>query len=67
MPVITDPAVIFRLDGEVVPMAPGECWYINANRPHAVDNRADIDRVHLVVDVEVNAWLAGLFEPMRAA
>jgi mannose-6-phosphate isomerase-like protein (cupin superfamily) len=67
VPVITDPAVIFRLDGEVVPMAPGSCWYINANRPHSVDNRADIDRVHLVVDVEVNPWLAGLIDVVPAA
>lgn len=26
-------------------------WYLDARKPHAVDNRAGIDRIHLVVDV----------------
>lgn len=30
------------------------CWYLDARKPHAVTNRAGIDRVHLVVDVIVD-------------
>lgn len=26
-------------------------WYLDARKPHAVDNRSGVDRVHLVVDV----------------
>lgn len=67
VPVITDPAVVFRHDGQVLSMAPGECWYINANLPHSVDNRAAVDRVHLVIDVIVDPWLTELFETASAA
>lgn len=30
-------------------------WYLDARKPHAVDNRAGIDRIHLVVDVVADA------------
>jgi hypothetical protein len=30
-------------------------WYLDARKPHAVDNRSGVDRVHLVVDVLADA------------
>ncbi|UXY15022.1 aspartyl/asparaginyl beta-hydroxylase domain-containing protein [Chitiniphilus purpureus] len=57
IPLRTDPAVEFLLDGEAVPMAPGECWMLDLSRPHAVNNDSAISRVHLVLDVARNEWL----------
>jgi len=60
---VTKAAVAFYLAGQRVPLMPGECWYVNVNLPHRVDNQSDLDRVHLVIDCVVNDWLAGFFPP----
>lgn len=68
VPVVTNPDVTFYLDGEPVPMGEGECWYLDFNRPHWVDNRSEEHRVHLVIDCVVNDWLERVFAeaaPMR--
>lgn len=61
VPIVTDQDVAFFLAGERVPMAVGECWYLNVNLPHRVENRSRIDRIHLVLDCVVNDWLAQFF------
>jgi aspartyl/asparaginyl beta-hydroxylase len=61
VPVHTHPDVRFELDGELVPMVEGEWWYVNFDRPHRVTNAGPHDRVHLVIDARVNAWLTDLF------
>lgn len=61
IPVCTDPAVLFHIDGESVHFAQGGTWYLNANCLHAVDNRSAINRVHLAIDCVPNAWLDALF------
>ena len=58
--ITTGPLVDFYLNGERIVMNPGECWYINANLPHKVDNRSNSDRVHLVIDCKVDDWLRSL-------
>ena len=58
--ITTSPLVDFYLNGERVIMNPGECWYINANLPHRVDNRSDSPRVHLVIDCTVDDWIRAL-------
>lgn len=57
MPVSTNPGVEFHLDGALVDMAPGEAWYLDLNRRHAVVNDGPQSRVHLVVDCVVDDWL----------
>jgi quercetin dioxygenase-like cupin family protein len=61
IPVCTDPAVLFHIDGESVHFSQGGTWYLDANRVHAVDNRSAVNRVHLALDCVPNAWLDGLF------
>lgn len=56
-PIISDNRVAFYVAGEAVPMAVGECWYINAAEEHEVINNSPLSRVHLVLDVMVNQWL----------
>ena len=62
IPVHTNEHVSFYVNGELVPMAEGSCWYINANLPHRVANEGKADRIHLVVDCLVNDWLREQFE-----
>ncbi len=62
VPVQTNPAVEFYLDGERVPLREGETWYLNVNLPHRVTNNSSQYRVHIVADCVVNDWLRRLFE-----
>jgi Aspartyl/Asparaginyl beta-hydroxylase len=57
IPILTGRDVEFYLGGDLVTMAPGECWYLNFDLPHRVQNLGTTDRVHLVIDCEVNDWL----------
>lgn len=57
IPVITNPEVEFILAGRRLVMSAGECWYLDVNEKHSVANRGTIDRVHLVLDCNVNGWL----------
>lgn len=59
-PVITNPGVEFYCEDERIVLQEGECWYLNANLPHRVSNHGAADRIHLVVDFEVNDWLTEL-------
>lgn len=52
----------FRLNGTRVVMAEGECWFLRLSDEHAVANRGDSDRIHLVIDVIVNDWLRAQME-----
>jgi hypothetical protein len=38
-------------------MREGECWYLL----HCVHNRGTTDRVHLVIDCQLNPWLDEMF------
>jgi hypothetical protein len=62
VPITTNPGVTFVLNGTHVPMAPGEAWYLRLADPHAVRNEGASDRVHLVLDVRMDAWLEKLLE-----
>ncbi|MBS1522310.1 MAG: aspartyl/asparaginyl beta-hydroxylase domain-containing protein [Bacteroidetes bacterium] len=62
IPVFTNNKVEFYVDGDIVSMKEGECWYINANLPHRVANKGTADRIHLVIDCKVNNWLKKVLE-----
>lgn len=61
IPVVTSDKVAFHLDGRLVVMAPGEAWYLDFNRTHAVRNDGDQYRIHLVIDLIANDWLRSFF------
>ena len=50
VPIVTQPTVRFECGGEVINMAPGECWIFDTWRQHSVHNDATLSRVHLVID-----------------
>lgn len=62
VPILTNNKVEFIIDGQQVPMKPGDCWFAEFCKPHQVANYGDTDRVHLVIDLKVNDWLRDLFE-----
>jgi hypothetical protein len=61
IPVQTNEKVVFRVNGDVLPMQIGECWYANFNLPHYVANNGSCDRIHLVIDCLRNEWSDALF------
>ena len=60
VPLTSNDGVEFRLNGRPVAMAPGSVWYLRLADPHSAENRGAVDRVHLVIDSEVNEWLLEL-------
>jgi hypothetical protein len=62
VPITTGPEVEFVVDGTAVDMAPGECWYMDFTKTHAVANRGAEARINLVVDCNVNDWLTTQLE-----
>ncbi|MDT8908028.1 Aspartyl/Asparaginyl beta-hydroxylase [Pseudomonas sp. NFACC32-1] len=60
VPLLSPPEVDFWLDGQRIPMTAGECWYLDLSRPHRVDNRDTLPRVHLVLDCRPGPWLEQL-------
>lgn len=61
VPVFTNSEVEFHLQGERITLQTGECWYLNLNLPHALNNKSKQDRIHLVIDAVVNDWVQELF------
>jgi hypothetical protein len=61
IPLQTNDLVGFYLSGERLRLEIGQSYYINVNLPHRVSNRGTADRVHLVIDAEVNDWLRDVF------
>ncbi|MBK8608718.1 MAG: aspartyl/asparaginyl beta-hydroxylase domain-containing protein [Chitinophagaceae bacterium] len=61
IPVLTHGEVDFFLDKERLDLKEGECWYMNFNLPHAINNKSNINRVHLVIDAVVNDWVKKTF------
>jgi len=61
IPIITDPRVLFSIDGETVHFPAATTWYMNANCLHAVENNSPIERIHLVIDCVPNTWLTQVF------
>jgi hypothetical protein len=61
IPVLTHEKVEFFIDNERLPLKEGECWYMNFNLPHSIQNNSPVNRIHLVIDAVVNDWIKDLF------
>ena len=61
IPVITNEEVEFYLSKERMNLKEGECWYMNFNLQHSIQNKSSYDRIHLVIDAMVNEWVTELF------
>lgn len=67
IPVQTDPDVEFCVAGKRIELEEGGCYYINVNLRHRVTNRSAADRIHMVIDADVNEWVHTLFRVSSAA
>jgi Aspartyl/Asparaginyl beta-hydroxylase len=61
IPVVTHEEVEFYLDKERMNVKEGECWYMNFNLRHSVNNKSKTARIHLVIDAVVNDWVSEMF------
>ena len=61
IPIVTDPGVEFVIGGERVDFEAGELWYGDFSKVHSVENKSAVTRVHLVIDVQINDFVLGLF------
>ncbi len=57
VPITTNQGVDFLVDNVAVPMQEGQLWALNTSHKHAVSNLGNSERVHLVLEVEVNQWV----------
>lgn len=57
IPILTNEGVGFYLNGKVVPMKPGECWYLRLSDPHRIINAGSTERVNMSIDMEPNKWV----------
>ena len=57
VPVQTSSDIEFYLNGARLLLEEGHTYYLNVNLPHRVNNRSHEERIHLVIDAEVNEWL----------
>jgi len=61
IPIVTHPDVVFFIDGQRMNWKPGELWYGDFSKVHSVKNNSSIVRVHMVIDVQTNDFVLGLF------
>jgi Aspartyl/Asparaginyl beta-hydroxylase len=61
IPIVTHPDVAFIIDGQRMNWKAGELWYGDFSRVHSVKNDSQIVRIHMVIDVQINDFLLGLF------
>jgi Aspartyl/Asparaginyl beta-hydroxylase len=62
VPVVTNTGVEFYLNRSRVVLDAGSAWYLRLSDPHSVVNRGSSDRVHMVIDAEVNRWVADILK-----
>ena len=51
-----DDKSIFQCDQEYVQMKPGEVWWFDNSKTHAVYNDGQIDRIHLIIDIKCSTY-----------
>ena len=67
VPVATNAGVEFYLNRSRVVLDAGSTWYLRLSDPHSVVNRGSSDRVHMVIDAEVNRWVADILKDATEA
>lgn len=62
IPIITNAKVHFQISHLNCEWEPGTLYYGDFSFPHRLYNESNIDRVHLVIDIDVNQEIEGLFK-----
>ena len=53
LPLLTDRNCIFEIDGTRFSFPKGFCFEFDNTRTHSVDNRSEIERIHIILDLIV--------------
>ena len=67
VPLQTRETVRFLLNGEPVPFEAGSCWFLRLSDPHSAVNPGPGERIHLVIDAELNPWLRAMLSVSEPA
>jgi hypothetical protein len=67
LPILTNPGVVFEVNRCPVALEPGSVWYLRLSDPHRVANQGTTDRIHLVIDAPVDAWLDAMLRRANEA
>lgn len=62
-----DPNAEVFIDGRRLTWVPGELWYGDYSRPHWVHNKSSVERVNLIVDIELSTRFLADYFPEEAA
>ncbi len=54
VPIVTNDDVKFIVDGDIIKMSVGELWMLDTSYLHSVENNSDIERIHIVYEVDIN-------------
>ena len=57
IPIFADDQVEFKLNNSIVPLQPGDLWYMRLSDLHSVKNHGSSERIQLSIDVIVNDWV----------
>lgn len=60
IPVLSGEQVGFYLNDILVPMQPGECWYLRLSDPHRIVNAGTTERINMSIDMIPNEWVRSL-------
>jgi len=62
IPAVTNPDVVFLLNGTRIVMEAGTAWVLRLADPHSVANNGASDRVHMIVDLVMNPALKTMLQ-----
>ncbi|MBL4707734.1 MAG: aspartyl/asparaginyl beta-hydroxylase domain-containing protein [Flavobacteriales bacterium] len=62
IPIISPEEVEFYLNKSIVPMKPGECWYLRLTDIHSIINKSNFERINMSIDLIPNNWVTNLIE-----
>ena len=60
LPILANDGVEFFLNDTLVPMVPGECWYLRFTDPHRIVNAGPTERINMSIDMIPNPWVRSL-------
>lgn len=63
IPIVTNPEITMKVNGEYLVLKPGEAWYLDFDLPHEVSNPSSESRAHIIMDCLSNDWWDDLLAP----
>lgn len=60
IPIMTNKDVKFFLNNKIIPMKPGECWYMRLTDPHRIINSGTTERINMSIDMIPNDWVRSM-------